>query len=199
MNDSTTNKMLATDKELYNVFYAEKCEDDGRRAVFNLGLQRGAQECFPTEVNNALRDAISALRYIEQQYGRLYGIGWDRVFDAAEPFLSGLPISTATHPQDKEGRDMSNQESGIIVTGAGTVPSLHHHGAGHGPADGGGMVPARIVYSPKAWRLGRRNGELILQAGSLWVQGRESGIEWNDLPTVKLDELEHNYTRIIDQ
>jgi hypothetical protein len=29
------------------------------------------------------RDAVSALRYIEQQHGRLYGVGWDRVFDAA--------------------------------------------------------------------------------------------------------------------
>ena len=27
-------------------------------------------------------DAVSALRYIETHYGRLSGIGWDRVFDA---------------------------------------------------------------------------------------------------------------------
>jgi hypothetical protein len=49
--------------------------------------------------------------------------------------------------------------------------------------------PARVNYSPTAWRLARRNGELILQAGSMWAQGKEGGIEWNDLPTVDLDEL----------
>ena len=50
--------------------------------------------------------------------------------------------------------------------------------------------PARFTQSPTSWRLARRNGELILQAGSIWTQGREGGIEWNDVPTVDLDELE---------
>jgi len=50
--------------------------------------------------------------------------------------------------------------------------------------------PARVTDPPTAWRLARRNGELILQAGSIWTQGREFGIEWNDQPTVDLDELE---------
>jgi hypothetical protein len=54
----------------------------------------------------------------------------------------------------------------------------------------GGVTAARIGRSPTAWRLARRNGELVLQAGSIWTQGRESGIEWNDVPTVNLDELE---------
>jgi hypothetical protein len=54
----------------------------------------------------------------------------------------------------------------------------------------GQVVTARVTYSPTAWRLARRNGELTLQAGSLWVQGLQSGIEWNDVPTVDLDELE---------
>lgn len=27
-------------------------------------------------------DAVSGLRYIERRYGRLEGVGWDRVFDA---------------------------------------------------------------------------------------------------------------------
>lgn len=49
---------------------------------------------------------------------------------------------------------------------------------------------AKVTYPPTAWRLARRNGELILQAGSTWIQGWESGIEWNDVPTVNLDELE---------
>ena len=47
--------------------------------------------------------------------------------------------------------------------------------------------PARITLPPTAWRLGRRNGELVLQAGSIWHQGRECGIEWNDVLTVDLD------------
>ena len=46
---------------------------------------------------------------------------------------------------------------------------------------------ARVTMSPTAWRLGRRNGELVLQAGSIWHQGAESGVEWNDVPTVDLD------------
>jgi len=29
-------------------------------------------------------DAVSALHYIEDSYGRLYGVGWDRVFNAAK-------------------------------------------------------------------------------------------------------------------
>jgi hypothetical protein len=56
------------------------------------------------------------------------------------------------------------------------------------PADR--VTAARVGRSPTAWRLARRNGELFLQAGSFWTQGREFGIEWNDVPTVNLDELE---------
>jgi hypothetical protein len=52
------------------------------------------------------------------------------------------------------------------------------------------IVPARVNHSPTAWRLARRNGELILQAGSMWTQGSEGGVEWNDVPTVDLDTLE---------
>jgi hypothetical protein len=54
----------------------------------------------------------------------------------------------------------------------------------------GDVTAARAGGSPSAWRLARRNGELVLQAGSIWTQGREGGIEWNDVPTVNLDELE---------
>lgn len=34
-------------------------------------------------MENLAADAVSGLRYIEQSAGRLYGVGWDRVFDAA--------------------------------------------------------------------------------------------------------------------
>jgi len=52
---------------------------------------------------------------------------------------------------------------------------------------------ARDNRPPTAWRLARRNGELILQAGHVWTQGNdEYGVEWNDVPTVNLDEQEAN-------
>lgn len=35
------------------------------------------------------RDAVNGLRYIEESYGRLYGVGWDRVFDAADKLIPG--------------------------------------------------------------------------------------------------------------
>jgi hypothetical protein len=47
--------------------------------------------------------------------------------------------------------------------------------------------PSRVIHAPTAWRLARRNGELILQAGSIWTQGRDAGYEWSDVPTVDLD------------
>jgi hypothetical protein len=52
------------------------------------------------------------------------------------------------------------------------------------------VTPLRETHPPTSWRLARRNGELILQAGSFWAQGQESGIEWNDVPTVDLDGLD---------
>ena len=39
-------------------------------------------------------DAVSALRYIEAGHGRLYGVGWDRVYEKADrlhPFHA-LPL-----------------------------------------------------------------------------------------------------------
>jgi hypothetical protein len=41
------------------------------------------------KLESAYADAISALRYIEQQHGRLYGVGWDRVYAAAERLRGG--------------------------------------------------------------------------------------------------------------
>jgi hypothetical protein len=51
----------------------------------------------------------------------------------------------------------------------------------------GQVAAARVTMSPTAWRLGRRNGELVLQAGSVWHQGREHGVKWSDVSTVDLD------------
>jgi hypothetical protein len=52
------------------------------------------------------------------------------------------------------------------------------------------ITAARVNRPPTAWRLARRNGELILQAGSMWTEGNECGVEWNDVPTVDLDTLD---------
>jgi len=41
------------------------------------------------ELESAYADAISALHYIEQMYGRLYGVGWDRLYAAAERLRGG--------------------------------------------------------------------------------------------------------------
>ena len=50
-------------------------------------------------------------------------------------------------------------------------------------------VPAayRLTQSASKWRLARRNGELILQAGRIWTDGKDAGIEWEDVPTVNMD------------
>jgi len=39
-------------------------------------------------------DAVRGLRYIERTHGRLYGVGWDRVFDAAAKFLPSNALPT---------------------------------------------------------------------------------------------------------
>lgn len=36
------------------------------------------------QVEDLAADAVGALRYIEQVYGRLYGVGWDRVYEKAD-------------------------------------------------------------------------------------------------------------------
>ena len=38
------------------------------------------------------------------------------------------------------------------------------------------------------FRLARRNGELVFQAGYQWHEGNAFGVEWNDIPIVDLDE-----------
>lgn len=41
---------------------------------------------------------------------------------------------------------------------------------------------------PRHYRLGRRNGELVLQGAFYWQRGfRDSGHEWRDIPIVDLD------------
>lgn len=46
------------------------------------------------QIEDLAADAVSALRYIEQSHGRLYGIGWDRVYEKADRLLPAhaLPL-----------------------------------------------------------------------------------------------------------
>jgi hypothetical protein len=46
----------------------------------------------------------------------------------------------------------------------------------------------RLTEPASTWRLAVRDGELILQAGSIWTDGEDAGIEWKDVPKVNLDE-----------
>jgi hypothetical protein len=53
-------------------------------------------------------------------------------------------------------------------------------------------VPAsyRLTRPVPAWRLSLRNGKPILQTSSIWTDGNDAGIEWNDVPNVNLDTPE---------
>ena len=49
-------------------------------------------------------------------------------------------------------------------------------------------APARVEAGlPGAYRLARRNGELVLQGCFCWTCGREYGHEWRDVPTIELE------------
>ena len=39
------------------------------------------------QLDSLARDAVGGMRYIEESYGRLYGVGWDRVFDVADRII----------------------------------------------------------------------------------------------------------------
>jgi len=40
-------------------------------------------------LRGALEDAVSGYKYIEMNHGRLYGVGFDRVYNKAEQALGG--------------------------------------------------------------------------------------------------------------
>jgi NTP pyrophosphatase (non-canonical NTP hydrolase) len=56
------------------------------------GLHGGADDCTRAadllerqqQMEDLAADAVNALRYIEQQHGRLYGVGFDRVYEKAD-------------------------------------------------------------------------------------------------------------------
>lgn len=55
-----------------------------------------------------------------------------------------------------------------------------------------GASAARVENStPRAYRLARRNGELVLQGSFFWTQGVYYCHEWRDIPIVDLDSPEN--------
>ncbi len=65
-----------------------------------------APEGRAKRLRDAYADAVAGLRYIEQQNGRLPGVGWDRVFDAFDdlvviPEREGLPAGFANEVQSR--------------------------------------------------------------------------------------------------
>jgi hypothetical protein len=62
-------------------------EELATRLIFEAGYKQAIPE--REELESAYADAISALHYIEQMYGRLYGVGWDRLYAAAERLRGG--------------------------------------------------------------------------------------------------------------
>jgi hypothetical protein len=71
----------------------QRCDSWGEfsRAHIKEAAAWGWEQAIPDreKLESAYADAISALRYIEQQHGRLYGVGWDRLYAAAERLRGG--------------------------------------------------------------------------------------------------------------
>jgi hypothetical protein len=50
--------------------------------------------------------------------------------------------------------------------------------------------PIRHTTGPHAWRLARKDGELILQGLMRWREGRDGGEYWETIPTIDLTDEE---------
>lgn len=66
------------------------CDQDAGCAAWNRRAADRAQR-QPVPVSERLHqmedlaaDALAGLRYIEESHGRLYGVGWDRVYEKAD-------------------------------------------------------------------------------------------------------------------
>jgi hypothetical protein len=53
-----------------------------------------------------------------------------------------------------------------------------------------GFAPARFTTGPHAWRLARKDGELILQGLMWWREGRDGGEYWETIPTIDFTDEE---------
>jgi hypothetical protein len=52
------------------------------------------------------------------------------------------------------------------------------------------FMPIRFTTGPHAWRLARKNGELILQGLMRWREGRDGGEYWETIPTIDFTDEE---------
>lgn len=57
---------------------------------------RAAYAAANREAVEALRDAMGGLRYIESEHGRLYGVGWDRVYAKADAAYAAYEAARKT-------------------------------------------------------------------------------------------------------
>ena len=66
----------------------------GRPAAAPVPVSERSQQ-----LEDLAADAVSGLRYIEQTHGRLYGVGWDRVYEKADRLqpAHALPTPEATN------------------------------------------------------------------------------------------------------
>jgi hypothetical protein len=65
-----------------------------------------------TQIEDLAADAVSALRYIEQDHGRIYGVGWDRVYEKADRLRPAqtLPMPVGREPSDEELLELMPQQ-----------------------------------------------------------------------------------------
>jgi hypothetical protein len=62
--------------------------------ALNTQSVEAEREDLLRQVEDLAADAVAGIRYIEQSYGRLYGVGWDRVYkkaDFLQPTLADPP------------------------------------------------------------------------------------------------------------
>ena len=71
---------------------ATDAADDARAAA----RARAAYAAANREAVEALRDAMGGLRYIESEHGRLYGVGWDRVYAKADAAYAAYEAARKT-------------------------------------------------------------------------------------------------------
>ena len=54
------------------------------------------------QMEDLAADAVAGLRYIEQSHGRLYGVGWDRVYEKADRHKPALATPPPEPPTNEE-------------------------------------------------------------------------------------------------
>ena len=92
--------------ELFYRHMGEGSEVGFENAIAEALARWGRPTLQPVAVSERLQqledlaaDAVSGLRYIEQTHGRLYGVGWDRVYEKADRLqpAHALPTPEATN------------------------------------------------------------------------------------------------------